>query len=620
MQMNRTALYSVVVFLAVSTLTYLAYGQGFSAEWSFDDTRSLRGLEKVSDVDSAFEFLATERRVSPMDRPLSMATFLLHTQDWPRFPQPFRHVNVLIHIFNGILVALVAIRVARFVPSLAPRAIPFAVSLAAAWMVLPFLASTTWMIIQRMTLLAATFSLLGILGYLYGRTLLEHRPKAAYAWMSASLFLGTTLGVLAKENAALTPLMVATLEFTVLSVYAPVAERHLKTWRILFFGVPTALVVGYLLYSVPYMLEAFTRRPFTLNERLFSETVILFEYIQQMLVPDIGALGPFQDDYARIRGIQWQTLIATLAWAGLIGLAFAVRRRAPALSFAVLFFLAGHVIESTVVSLELYFEHRNYLPSLGILGGLFAFAWSRDAWWPKVATGIYTVTMAALLFRTVSVWGNTGLAAEQWYEAHPTSTRAVQYLSTQYQRAGQYTKAAGLILQAYRAKPLDGGLALQAFITQCFSTNGGEREQLVEQIAADAPRLTFSSGAPKALHSIIDIHVQGHCDAFQPHEAITIARGLLANPGYQFTDISEYALFLAIARAQELAGDKAAAIDAKIAAFRKEPAPQVVVAIFKDLRGAGRDDDLRAFLAEARNINPSQTDLYDKLEGELSPH
>ncbi len=46
---------------------------------------------------------------------------------------------------------------------------------------------------------------------------------------------------------------------------------------------------------------------------------------------------------------------------------FAVRRRAPVLSLGILWFFAGQVLESTVLPLEIAFEHRNYLADYGIL-------------------------------------------------------------------------------------------------------------------------------------------------------------------------------------------------------------------------------------------------------------
>ena len=45
------------------------------------------------------------------------------------------------------------------------------------------------------------------------------------------------------------------------------------------------------------------------------------------------------------------------------------------LAFGIAWFLVGHSIESTVFSLELYFEHRNYFPGVGLFllaGVLFA--------------------------------------------------------------------------------------------------------------------------------------------------------------------------------------------------------------------------------------------------------
>ena len=41
-----------------------------------------------------------------------------------------------------------------------------------------------------------------------------------------------------------------------------------------------------------------------------------------------------------------------------------MRRRYPLLLLALLFFLVGHSMESTVIPLEMVYEHRNYLPGM----------------------------------------------------------------------------------------------------------------------------------------------------------------------------------------------------------------------------------------------------------------
>jgi Tfp pilus assembly protein PilF len=60
----------------------------------------------------------------------------------------------------------------------------------------------------------------------------------------------------------------------------------------------------------------------------------------------------------------WTTLPAIMLTLLLIMLGFSQIRKRPVIALAVLFFFLNHVIESTVLPLELIFEHRNYLPSM----------------------------------------------------------------------------------------------------------------------------------------------------------------------------------------------------------------------------------------------------------------
>ena len=52
-------------------------------------------------------------------------------------------------------------------------------------------------------------------------------------------------------------------------------------------------------------------------------------------------------------------------------MAWRTRRQAPLLSFGIAWFLVGHILESTILPLEIAHEHRNYLPLFGValIGG-----------------------------------------------------------------------------------------------------------------------------------------------------------------------------------------------------------------------------------------------------------
>jgi hypothetical protein len=62
----------------------------------------------------------------------------------------------------------------------------------------------------------------------------------------------------------------------------------------------------------------------------------------------------------------WTTLPALLGLTGLVWLIWRLRNRTALVAFGIAWFLIGHVLESTVLPLEIAHEHRNYLPLFGI--------------------------------------------------------------------------------------------------------------------------------------------------------------------------------------------------------------------------------------------------------------
>jgi protein O-mannosyl-transferase len=606
------------IFTLLAVLTYVIYSQGFNAGWTFDDTRYLKHLGQVTDLDSAVAYLLKKKGISPTDRPISMASFLLNLHDWPDNHAGFRQINTLLHILNGLLVALIARMIAQLIPGLREKGNGFAVTLAAIWMLHPMLASTTFHIIQRMVLLAATFSLLGVIMYLRGRRQLLNGNSNGFVWMSAGMIVGAGIGTLAKETAAVTPLLVAVLEYTVLAKYAPISNRYLTRWRLLFFALPAAALFSYMVYYLNFQAaNNYLIRPFTLEQRIFSEGVILFEYLRQLLVPDVTLMGPYQDDIWHVRGSEITTWLALTAWLVSLILAIAWRRRFPAFAFGVLFFLAGHLIESSVFSLELYFEHRNYLPSLGPIGAIVAVAWSSPERWPRYLTFGFSALMALLLWYTSALWGDQKESALTWNRKHSTSTRATQNLATYYQITGNLDAAASTIIKGYQLNPHSGALAIDAVISMCLDTPTTRKYQSIPaQVAADAPKLDYSASAIQNLHTQISLFAQGRCKQFNADQSIAIAKGLLTNPAFQHP-MEQYGLLMAVARAMETQGKIGEAIKTKIRAFRVIPAINAAQTIFFQLVQTGKMDAARAFLQEARGRAPQYADLYDSWEMQL---
>jgi hypothetical protein len=438
--MNRVLLASPLacglVFGAVLGAVLLLYLPGLSGSFLFDDYSNLKGLEELKSEPTAgqvVQFLA-HGISSPSGRPVSLATFALQALDWPSRPEAFLRVNLLIHLLNGSLLFWWLLVLARLLPLPGRSGLYVPLIGATLWLLAPIQASAVLYVVQRMTELSATFVFAGMLLYLRGREAAAagRPPRVAAAWMSAGLLFGTGVGVLAKENAALMPLLVVVLEFTLLAqVPRPAFWRK---WAIVFLGLPVAALVGYLLLKAGLMAEGYALREFGVGQRLMTEARVLFMYLHKLLLPWPSAVRLLYDDFPASAGLlqPWTTLASLAGLAGLVALAARLRTRAPWFAFGVFWFLAAHLLESTVLPLELVFEHRNYQASAGVwfaAAAALSLAWSRASGpqFRAVLAGFlaaYIALLAVVLWQISTLWGRPFEMAARWSERQPDSKRA----------------------------------------------------------------------------------------------------------------------------------------------------------------------------------------------------
>ncbi len=329
-----------------------------------DDFSNLEQLDSVRDSASFWNYTLNGIS-STLGRPISLFTFAGQSGSWPTKPFDFKLVNLVLHLLNTILVYLFLSLLIYQSDSKAQSLswLPAVASLL--WLFAPVHASTVFYVIQRMTLLSATFTLVGLICFLFGR-MLSDRGKLCLGLAVAAIGMafGYLLGVLSKENAILLGVYVLLANFLV-SQKRP-ANYLWRVWLGVFAWLPLALFAGYLLFYRG--VEAtYGIRDFNVYERLLTESIILWEYLRIILLPTPQALNLYNDGYVISRSIfdPISTIVAVMLWLITAGVAYYFRKRTPYLSFGVFWFLGGHVMESTVIGLELYFEHRNYLPSLG---------------------------------------------------------------------------------------------------------------------------------------------------------------------------------------------------------------------------------------------------------------
>lgn len=377
----------------------------------------------------------------PLGRPLSMASFLANAAISGLTPFPFKATNLGIHLLNGALIYVLLSKLLKRDPRLAASSKTAALAVTSIWLLHPMQVSTVLYIVQRMTELSAFFTLLALLSYVSGRNhLLSQRPRAGMLHLFVVLPICTVAATLSKETGALVPLYCAVIEWIYFRQTSGTQWRWpIRAFFALFLVLPGSGVLGGLAIRPGYLTGGYAGRPFTLLERIYSEPRALMDYMGALLLPRGPSLGLYTDDFAVSHGLlnPPATLISILALLGLIVAGIILRKRVPAISAGIGLYLAGHALESTIFPLELYFEHRNYLPSFGFflaiagaIGWLFEWIKARrpdNARLPRLLQIGAVTLVAALSISTAAragVWSSLATLAAQGAAQHPDSVRA----------------------------------------------------------------------------------------------------------------------------------------------------------------------------------------------------
>lgn len=515
-------------FLALLAIAGAALMPGLDGMFMVDDYENLRGLQDIADDPGAFSALRymTSGITGNLGRPLSLATFALQYASWPTDPSAFIGANIALHLFNACLLmgglgAILAL--AR--PGRASNG-PIALAAAWLWTFSALQTGAVLYVVQRMAELSGTCVLAGLWLYVAGRRReIEGRVRSGLLLMLLGAGVGTVLGVLAKESAALFPLMLLALEATLFAALPRSTQWRRLSWLVLW--LPSALLAAYLASLVPSQLHGLSMREFTLGERLLSEPRVLFLYLGKFLLPPLYGIRLYYDDLAVSHSLlaPWTTLPALAGVLGLLAAAFAQRRRAPMFAFAVLWFAAAHLIESTVVPLELAFDHRNYVallgPALGLAaGGAALLAWAPLARVrPALLAGIalYLAFFSFTCWQSARFWGQPWELMSYWARTQPDSRRAYHGEVQFYWGAAQPEKAAATLDRALARWPGDVSFLLGKFEQGCLFP-----DQPVPPLEAILPAVAqFDSTAPASvgtLDVILTSTEMGLCSRYTPTE------------------------------------------------------------------------------------------------------
>ncbi|MBF0340418.1 MAG: hypothetical protein HQL95_05570 [Magnetococcales bacterium] len=531
------------VFFLLLSLTAILYQPGISGTFLLDDPPNLRGLNALQTEPGFDQFLyfIGSSPSSQISRPVAMASFAPQYHAWPRFPGEFKKINIALHLVTGALLIWMLVRLTRLM-NLAPLAGETVALLAGGiWLIHPLNLSTTLYVVQRMTQLTMIFTLLAMLAYLKGRQHLipdtpRFNPAKGYLWAGAGIALGGILATLSKENGILLPLFLLVMEATLLATLPRPAS-----WRWfarVFLLAPLAMLALYLLsHWETYFVLHYQTREFTLTERVLTQFSVLTDYLRLLFFPSLADLGLFHDDYPLSRSLlnPPRTLAAMGFILTLLVGAWRMRRRHPVFAFGFLWFFAGHAMESTVLSLEIYFEHRNYLPSAGLW---FAVAVGVTELRTRLPTplargafvagvGLLIGLFALLTHAEARLWGDPVRQAEVWQYQKPLSKRAQSQLAEFHLLLGQHQQAARIYQTLMERVPNDAGAPIYWLKLRCNHPEviGPDPAMVLQRLRSGVLNLP-------AMDDLVTLVERGEC----PELALETLRAMLevipANPTF----------------------------------------------------------------------------------------
>jgi tetratricopeptide (TPR) repeat protein len=353
----------------------LVYSSSLDAAWHLDDYANIlqdtsihiEELNPASIADSLAS-PSPHGRGLISSRPLPRLSFALNWFWHQSDVAGYHWVNIGIHFVTAMLLYGTILSLFQASPPLqgydAGNQQFIALLSTVLWAVNPVQTQAVTYIVQRMAVMAAMFSILALFAYVKGR--IAQEPSKRWLWW-ASAILAFAAAMMCKENAVLVPLSVTLLEVV---FFQDIARPEIRRrWLLIVGGVGGVLMLACVMFflggDLSNILGGYNARFFTPGERLLTQPRVLWFYLSLLIYPMPARLNIAHDLTISTSFLQpWTTLPAIIGLLALLILGLLLMRRQPLTSFAILFFFLNHAVESSILPLEMVYEHRNYLPSM----------------------------------------------------------------------------------------------------------------------------------------------------------------------------------------------------------------------------------------------------------------
>jgi len=393
------------------------YSNSFHASWQFDDEQNILIRESVHITDITVSSLkqSLEGSFSPLallkSRSVSYLSFALNWYVGQDDPFGYHVVNFLIHFFNAFLVYFITLRLLSHDGTISNQNLhSIAMVSTILWALHPIQIQSVTYIVQRMNSLCAFFYLSALLMFFR----LYDQKRYIICRFSLIVFY-SLMAIACKQNGALVGLSF----LLVVIVYGNPLKDYLnrRFFHVLaaFIALLVVLVIFDAVFEWSSVYSGYESRTYTKMQRFLTQPRVILFYLYQLFLPSSGIYSiahSFSLSTSIVSPIStlWSVLCIVFL---VIGSFFAVTKGHRTLGFSILFFFINHLMESTVIPLEIVYEHRNYIPSLFLFLPIsMAFVWFSES--PNFSLGIRGLVSVCLCFVIIHLGVSTFIRNKDW--------------------------------------------------------------------------------------------------------------------------------------------------------------------------------------------------------------
>jgi len=365
-----------IIILFLFLLVFCAYSTNYKASWHFDDYPNLVDNPRIHVKDLTFKNLKGalfamygngEYPGKRLFRPVPMLTFALNWYIGKDNVFGYHIVNNAIHMATTFFLFLTVLNLLKS-PNLKLKyqGSEYLIAFLSAifWAVNPIQTQAVTYLVQRMASFGAMFYIIGIYFYLKARISSSVYQRCIFI---AGCLLSFVLSLGSKENTVTFPIAVAMIEIL---FFQDLKDRNTKrkvVGAVTISGIimVAILTILYIKGTIPHLFKGYENRMFTMRERLMTEPRIIIYYLSQIFYPIASRFSLVHDIKISTTLFKpWTTMPSIFIIILLLGIGFSQIIKRPIIALSIFFYFMNHIIESTAIPLELFFEHRNYLPSL----------------------------------------------------------------------------------------------------------------------------------------------------------------------------------------------------------------------------------------------------------------